>query len=128
MDILQIVLFGIVASILYIILKDTNETFAFLIILMTSIIIFLTIIQQIRSVFMFIERIAHQSNVQNIYLQTILKIIGIAYITEIGANMTKDTGLSSVSSKKKHAGKIAIILPAIHNITDIIEARLKVIH
>src|SRR5690625_813866 len=105
MDILQIVLFGIVASILYIILKDTNETFAFLIILMTSIIIFLTIIQQIRSVFMFIERIAHQSNVQNIYLQTILKIIGIAYITEIGANMTKDAGLSSVSSKIELAGR-----------------------
>lgn len=127
MDILQIVLFGIVASILYIILKDTNETFAFLIILMTSIIIFLTIIQQIRSVFMFIERIAHQSNVQNIYLQTILKIIGIAYITEIGANMTKDAGLSSVSSKIELAGKIAIILLAIPILTAVIEAILNVI-
>ncbi|HLS36432.1 MAG TPA: stage III sporulation protein AD [Bacillota bacterium] len=127
MDILQIVLFGIVASILYIILKDTNETFAFLIILMTSIIIFLTIIQQIRSVFMFIERIAYQSNVQNIHLQTILKIIGIAYITEIGANMTKDAGLSSVSSKIELAGKIAIILLAIPILTAVIEAILNVI-
>lgn len=41
MDILQIVLLGVVASILYLILKDTNSSFAFFIILITGIIIFL---------------------------------------------------------------------------------------
>ena len=30
--------------------------------------------------------------VQTFYLETILKIIGIAYITELGASFTKDAG------------------------------------
>ena len=50
--------------------------------------------------------------VQAFYLETILKIIGIAYITELGANITRDAGLNSIAAKIELAGKIFILLPA----------------
>ncbi|HLR62437.1 MAG TPA: stage III sporulation protein AD [Lentibacillus sp.] len=125
MDIIQIVVIGIIASILYIILKEINASFAFFLVLTTAILIFLAIIQQIGIIFKMIESLANKANVDGMYMATILKIIGIAYITELGANLTRDAGLSSVAAKIELAGKIFILLLAVPIITAVIEAILS---
>jgi len=122
MDILQIVLLGIIASILYIILKDMNSSFAFFLILITGIIIFLSIINQIAIIFDVIKTLGNNANVDGLYMETILKIIGIAYIAELGATLTKEAGLSAVAKNIELAGKIFIILLAVPIITAVIEA------
>lgn len=105
MDILQIVTLGLVASLLYIILKNVNQTFAFFVILITGIVIFLSIIQQINHIFQLIQSLGAKAQVDGMYLETILKIIGIAYIAELGASITKDAGLTSVANKIELAGR-----------------------
>lgn len=125
MDILQIVFLGIIASILYIVLKDINASFAFFVILVTGIIIFLAIIQQISVIFQLIQSLGDKANVEGMYMETILKIIGIAYIAELGASITKDAGLSSVATKIELAGKIFILLLAVPIITAVIESILS---
>lgn len=122
MDILQIVIVGIIASILYMVLKELNETVAFTLIIVTAIIIFLAVIQQIGVIFQMIQTLGNQANVQGLYLDTILKIIGIAYIAELGVSLAKDAGLQSVASKIELAGKIFILLLAVPIITALIEA------
>lgn len=127
MDIIQIVVLGIVASILYIVLKDMNTSFAFFVIVITGVLIFLAIIKQIGVIFQLIETLGNKANIDGMYMETILKIIGIAYIAEIGASLTKDAGLSSVASKIELAGKIFILLLAIPIITAVIEAIISFI-
>ncbi|RLL48109.1 stage III sporulation protein AD [Oceanobacillus piezotolerans] len=122
MDILQIVLLGIIASIVFIILQQINRSFAFFIAFVTSLIILLAIIQQINIIFDLIKTLGQQANVSGLYLETILKIIGIAYIAELGASLTKEAGLSSVAKNIELAGKIFIILLAVPIITAVIEA------
>ncbi|WP_188453686.1 stage III sporulation protein AD [Virgibacillus oceani] len=125
MDIIQIVVLGIVASILFIILKDQNASFAFFLIVITGIIIFLAIIRQIGTIFQLIESLGEKANIDGMYMKTILKIIGIAYIAELGANITKDAGLEAVAAKIELAGKVFILLLAIPIITAVIEAILN---
>ncbi|GGK02712.1 stage III sporulation protein AD [Lentibacillus kapialis] len=125
MDIIQIVVIGIIASILYIILKEINTSFAFFLVLLTAILIFLAIMQQIGTIFKMIESLGNKANVDGMYMETILKIIGIAYIAELGANITKDAGLSSVAAKIELSGKIFILLLAVPIITAVIEAILS---
>ena len=125
MDILQIVILGMVASILYMILKDLNKSLAFFLIIITGIIIFLAILGHISTIFQLIETLGNKANIQGMYLETILKIIGIAYIAEIGASLTKDAGLGSVATKIELAGKIFILLLAVPIITAVIEAILS---
>ncbi|QKY69303.1 stage III sporulation protein AD [Lentibacillus sp. CBA3610] len=125
MDIFQIVAIGIITSILYIVLKELNASFAFFLVLITTILIFLIVIQQIGVIFQLIESLGNRANVDGMYMETILKIIGIAYITELGANLTKDAGLQSVAAKIELAGKIFILLLAIPIITAVIEAILS---
>ncbi|MFC4558780.1 stage III sporulation protein AD [Virgibacillus kekensis] len=122
MDIVQIVILGLVASILYIVLKDANSSFAFFVLIITGVFIFLAVIQQIGTIFQMIESLGEKANIDGMYMETILKIIGIAYIAELGANLTKDAGLSSVADKIELAGKIFILLLAIPIITAVIEA------
>lgn len=113
MEIFQIVGLGIVASIAYIILKETNQSFAFFIILVTSLFIFVLVLTKVSEVILFIEEVGSHANVDSVYLKTILKIIGIAYLVELGVHITNDAGLSSVSKKIELAGKITILLLAL---------------
>lgn len=124
MGILQIIMFALIASILYIVLKDLHESFAFLIVLIAGIVIFLSVIKQLGAIFQLLQSLGQKAAIDGMYIETILKIIGIAYITELGANITKDAGLSSVASKIELAGKVFILVLAIPIITAVIEAIL----
>src|SRR5690625_7073781 len=59
-----------------------------------------------------IESLGEKANIDDVYLQTILKIIGIAYIAELGASITRDAGLGSVAAKIELSGKIFILVLA----------------
>lgn len=122
MDILQIVTLGIIATILYIVLKDLHASFAFFLILITAIIIFFFVVQQIGTIIQLIDSLGRRANIDGMYLETILKIIGIAYLAEIGSSITKDAGLESVAANIELAGKVFILLLAIPIITALIEA------
>ena len=74
-----------------------------------------------------VERIALNANVNLIYVETILKIIGIAYIAEFGAQITKDAGQGAIASKIEMGGKILILTMAIPILTVIIETVLEMI-
>ncbi len=74
-----------------------------------------------------VERIAANANVNLIYVETILKIIGIAYIAEFGAQITKDAGQGAIASKIELGGKILILTMAIPILTVIIETILSMI-
>lgn len=127
MDIVQIVFFGITAALVYVIVKEIQPNAAFILILVASIIIFFQLIEQIRTVILFIESLAVRAAVDSYYLATILKIIGIAYIVEISANLTKDSGLTSLAAKIELAGKIFILLLALPIIQAVIEVIIQFI-
>ncbi len=127
MDMIQLVLVSMVAALLYIILKDIQPTFAFLILLLTSALIILVVIKQIQIILQLLQAIGERASIDATYIHTILKIIGIAYVTELGANITKDAGLASVASKLELAGKIFIILLAIPIITAVIDVVIQFI-
>lgn len=71
-----------------------------------------------------LQKMAVQAHVQTIYLETILKIIGIAYIAEFGAQISKDAGQGAIASKIELGGKILILAMAIPILTALIETIL----
>ena len=89
--------------------------------------IFLFLVEQVFDVIRMLERIAINANVNLIYVETILKIVGIAYIAEFGAQITKDAGQGAIASKIELAGKILILAMAIPILTVIIETIVNLI-
>ena len=60
-------------------------------------------------------------------METILKIIGIAYIAEFGAQITKDAGQGAIASKIELGGKVLILSMAIPILTVIIETIISML-
>ncbi len=89
--------------------------------------IFLMLVGQISDILHMIQKIALKANVNMVYLETILKIIGIAYIAEFAAQITKDAGQGAIASKIELGGKIIILAMAIPILTVIIETIIKLI-
>lgn len=98
-----------------------------MLVIFVSIIIFLFLVDQIYEIIRMLERIAVTANVNMIYVETILKIIGIAYIAEFGSQITKDAGQGAIASKIEMAGKILILVMAIPILTVIIETIISLI-
>ncbi len=74
-----------------------------------------------------LQVLAKEANVNMVYLETILKIIGIAYIAEFASQITKDAGQGTLASKIELAGKIIILAMAIPILTVMIETILNLI-
>ncbi|RSK27803.1 stage III sporulation protein AD [Bacillus sp. HMF5848] len=124
---LQIVGFGLVVTFLALVLKEQKPNFAFLLVVFAGVAIFLFLLDQIVNIIRMLERIAINSNVNLIYVETILKIIGIAYIAEFAVQITKDAGQGAIASKIELGGKILILAMAIPILTAIIETIIGLI-
>jgi stage III sporulation protein AD len=127
MEIIQIVGLGLIVTILSLIIKEQKPMFAFLLATFTGVLIFLFLIGKISSVIRVLEDLAVKSNVNMVFLKTILKIIGIAYIAEFGAQIVRDAGQESIASKIELSGKILIMVMAIPIISVIIETVVKLL-
>ncbi|GGE53804.1 stage III sporulation protein AD [Priestia taiwanensis] len=123
-DILQIVGLGLVATFLALILNQHKSSYTMLLVVFVGSVMFLLLVDQIASLLRMVEKIASNANVNMVYVETLLKIIGIAYIAEFGAQITKDAGQGTIASKIELGGKVLIMAMAIPIITVVIETIL----
>ncbi|NGY78791.1 stage III sporulation protein AD [Bacillus megaterium] len=99
----------------------------FLLVVFVGSVIFLFLIDQIYEIIKMVERLSINAHVNMIYVETILKIIGIAYIAEFGAQITKDAGQGAIASKIELGGKVLILSMAIPILTVIIETIISML-
>lgn len=125
MEIIQVVGLAIIATVLILVIKEQKPMFAFLIAAAAGVVIFMLLIGKIGAVIEVLKRLAEHSGMESIYLKTVLKIIGIAYIAEFGAQIVRDAGQESIASKIELAGKVLILVLAIPIISIIIETVMK---
>ncbi|USG63650.1 stage III sporulation protein AD [Brevibacillus ruminantium] len=121
MEIIQIVGLGLVATILALVIKEQKPMFAYLLAVASGVVIFYFLIGKIAEVIRILEKLAVHADLNLVFLETILKIIGIAYIAEFGAQMTRDAGQGAIASKIELAGKVLILVMAVPIIQIIIE-------
>ncbi|MDA8354316.1 MAG: stage III sporulation protein AD [Firmicutes bacterium] len=127
MEIIQVVGLGLVATFLILVIKEQKPVFAFLLATFTGVVIFLSLVGKIADVIGLLTKLAQEARVNSTFLETVLKIIGIAYIAEFGAQVTRDAGQGSIASKIELAGKVLIMVMAIPIITMMIETVVEIL-
>lgn len=127
MEIIQIVSIGLIATILAVMLKDERPEFSMVIGLLAGIIIFLLMISKVQAVLEVFQTLSSKMNIDILYLTTIFKIIGIAYLTEFGAQVCRDAGEGSIASKIEFGGKILIMILAIPILMALLDLIIKII-
>ncbi|RVT65274.1 stage III sporulation protein AD [Niallia taxi] len=124
---LQIVGIALISTFLALIIKEQKPNIAFLLVVFVGCVIFLFLVDQIASIIEMVERIALNAKVNTVYVETILKIIGIAYIAEFAVQITKDAGQGAIASKIELAGKILILAMAVPILTVLVETIINMI-
>lgn len=126
MEIIQIVGLGIVATILSVILKQQKPEFSIQISIATGLLIFIFVISKLNYVIEVLENLSRRINLDLIYFSTVLKIIGIAYIAEFGAQIARDAGEGAIAAKIELAGKILIMVLAVPVLTSLLDLIIKI--
>ncbi|RIW33646.1 stage III sporulation protein AD [Bacillus salacetis] len=124
---IQVVGVALVSTFLALIIKEQKPNFAFLLVVFVGCAIFLFLVDQIYEIIRMIEKLAANANINMIYVETILKIIGIAYIAEFASHITKDAGQGALAAKVELAGKVLILAMAVPILTVIIETIINMI-
>ncbi|AJH79869.1 MULTISPECIES: stage III sporulation protein AD [Heyndrickxia] len=124
---MQIAGVALITTFLALILKEQKPNFAFLLTLFAGCFIFLFLVDKIYEIIHLLQKIAQKGNVDTMYIETILKIIGVAYIADFAANITKDAGQGALAAKVELAGKIIILTMAIPILTVLIETIVNLV-
>jgi stage III sporulation protein AD len=127
MEILQIIGLGFVVTLLILIIKQQRPELAIQLGLTLSAIIFLMVLSKLTVVLDLFRDLAEKANISQMYLNTILKIIGIAYVTEFGAQVCRDAGEGAVAGKIEFAGKILVMVLAVPIIALVLDTIVRLI-
>lgn len=127
MEMIQIIGLGFIVTLLILIIKQQRPEIAVQLSLALATIIFLMVLSKINVVLNLFRDMASRANISPIYLNTILKIIGIAYITEFGAQVCRDAGEGAVAGKIEFAGKVLVMVMAIPIIALVLDTIVRLI-
>lgn len=127
MEIIQIVGLGFIVTLLILIIRSQRPEIAVQLSITLATVIFLLVLAKIEVVLNLFRDLADKASISQMYLNTILKIIGIAYITEFGAQVCRDAGEGAVAGKIEFAGKILVMVMAIPIIALVLETIVRLI-
>ena len=125
MDIVQIAVIGIIGMILSLILKKENSGMSVIIGIVVGIIIFMGVLPKIEAVIQMLHKIVSKSEVDIKYIDVILKIIGISYISQFASQVCSDAGEGAIASNIEFAGKVIIIVMSAPVLMGLIEMILN---
>jgi len=127
MEILPLVGIALAASVLAVVLRQQRPELAVLLSLTVAVFIFLSVVGRIGAVVQTLRDLVERAGVSMFYLSTILKIVGIAYIADFGAQVSRDAGEGAVAAKIEFAAKIMILVLAVPVVVAVLEAVLKLV-
>lgn len=127
MDVFKIVGIAIVGCVCTLLLKNTQSQYAMLSSLATGIIILIIALSSFSKVILSFQAIIDKTGVNSSLFSSLLKIIGIGYITEYSQSVCEDLECASIGKKVSFAGKIAIFLLALPIIENLISTVTEIL-
>ena len=117
-EILKIIGAAILAAVLAFIFKELKKEYASIILIAGGIFITLWSLARVYPVIDYLRELTGSSAVSE-YFGVIIKVLGISFIVQIGADICRDFGEDSIASKVEFAGKaviLATVLPVLKSV------------
>ena len=127
MDIVKIIGVGLIALIITVILKQYRPEFVIYVSLIAGALILLMVIDKIGSIIDLLTTLSNKTAINNEFLILLIKITGIAFLTEFAVSICKDSGEVAIANKVDLGGKILIISMSIPIISSLLETILQVL-
>ena len=119
--------YGLVALIFIVILKQYRPEFAIYTSLIAGIIIIFFAMDKFSGIISMLNNLANKANINTQFLGILLKITGIAFLTEFAVSICRDSGESAIASKIDLGGKTIVIAMSIPIISALLELIIKIL-
>jgi len=127
MEIIRIIGIGLIALIIIIMLKQYRPEYAIFISILTGILILFLVMDRLTGIVNLIQSIQDKSSVNVQFITLLIKITGIAFLSEFAVSICKDSGEAAIASKIELGSKIIIISMSIPIISSLLEVILKIL-
>ncbi|MCI8352839.1 MAG: stage III sporulation protein AD [Clostridia bacterium] len=127
MDIIKIVGIAFITLIVVIILKQYKPEFAMYASILGGAIILFMSLGKITGIIQLLENISLKTAINGEFLGILIKITGIAFLTEFAVSVCKDAGETAIANKVDLGGKVIIIAISIPIVSALLETVVKVL-
>ena len=127
MDIIKIIGIGLISLIIIIIIKQYRPEFAIYISIIAGILIITLSLDKLTGIINILTTLSNKTGINSEYLAILLKITGIAILTEFAVSICNDAGESAIATKVDLGGKIIIISISIPIIVELLELIVKIL-
>ena len=125
--IIKIIGIALIALIIIILLKQYKPEFAIYISLLTGVLILILVMDKLTGIINLIDSIVSKSNINTEFITLLIKITGIAFLSEFAVSRCKDSGEAAIASKIEIGSKIIIISMAIPILSSLLELILELL-
>jgi stage III sporulation protein AD len=126
-DVIKIIGIGLLALIIIVILKQYKPEFAIYVSMIAGVLILVLAIQKLTGIINLLQSLANKTYINKSFLSILLKITGIAFITEFAVSICSDAGEKAIASKIEIGSKVIIIAMSIPIITSLLELVIEIL-
>ena len=113
MSIFQLVGLAVAIAAIVLLIKTQRPELALITAAAAGVFILLTILPQMSGIIETVQKISTKAGISDGYAAIMLKAVGIAYITNLGAELCRDAGQNAIAAKVELAGKIMLAVLAL---------------
>lgn len=123
MDIARWVGMGIGAAVLYAVLREARPEMAAVLSLAAGAVLMLGVLGGVQEVTAAMRSLSGRVGLEGTYVSTLLRVIGIAYLAQFGAQACRDAGAGGIADKVELCGKVAVLsiaAPVVVSLMDVV--------
>jgi len=120
-DVIRIVGFGLVFTVIAVFLRETYEEYAIGITIAFATIILMILLVPLGQILDLFHKLSSGISGGQTYIEIVLKVIAVSYLTGFGAQISKDAGEDTIAATVELAGKVVILLIAVPVIAGVLD-------
>lgn len=105
MDIVKIIGVGLIALIIIVVIRQYKPEFTMYVSIIAGAIILFLVLDKVTGIITLLTSLSKKTGINSEYLSILLKITGIAILTEFAVSICKDAGETAIASKVDLEGK-----------------------
>jgi len=126
-EIIKIIGIGLIALVIVIILKQYRPEYTIYVSIIAGTLILFLIMEKLTGIINLLQSISDKTYINKQFLGILLKITGIAIITEFAVSICADAGEKAIASKIEIGSKVIIIAMSIPIISSLLELIIEIL-
>lgn len=127
MSILQIMGCGFLTLVMWLVLEQYKSSLGIFVVTAFGVLVVLQIADRLEELIQGLLTMSVQAGVNTAYLTTMIKMVGIAWLTEFLCQICRDAGSSALAVKLEFAAKVSILLLIFPVLTELLRLVIAIL-